>query len=128
MKNFIVSYIVMIAALLSITSCNTEDYYSPIVGSWETSYTDLGPIHSRHPDFQQFYFYRSGYGEQYFYDDFGQWVSIGFTWNERGFDNSVILTYDSGERRQFYYRFYREYLELSTDPYFNTYLGLVYMY
>ena len=50
---------------------------------------------------------------------------MGFDWLDLDPDDAVRIIYDNGERTVFYFRFYHEYLEFSTDPYFSTYIGMM---
>ena len=119
-----VLYLFIIMVMMSLSSCD-KNWFSRLTGAWEVRYTDLGNVHTNHPDFQQFYFYSNGRGEQCFYDDYHRWVSVGFDWLDLDPDDAVRIIYDNGERTVFYFRFYHEYLEFSTDPYFSTYIGMI---
>ena len=112
----------MFVALLSVTSCveNHYEYPHPLEGTWIADYTDLGPIHPN--DAEWFTFYSDGYGSLKFTGEFGQPVSIGFTWNAYR-DNRLEIYYEDGIVDFFNFRFYRDYLELSLDPHFRTYTG-----
>lgn len=126
MRNFISGFVGLVLALttlVAVNSCTVEEYNeypSLLEGTWIADYTYLGPIHP--DDAERFSFYSDGCGVMRFIGEFGQPVSIGFTWNVFR-DNRLEIYYEDGVVDLFHFRFYRDYLELSTSPHFRTYTG-----
>ena len=106
--------------LSSLTSCDDDPYFSPLVGTWEANYTDLGPIHPFDVDY--FTFFADGTGTYEYYDDYGYLCQMYFVWRTRN-DEWLYITYEDGYSTTCYFRFYRGYLEFSDDITFSAYTG-----
>lgn len=118
--------LVAIIASLSLSSCDPEEGYpvDPIVGVWESDYTEMGPI--PYYDIDRFSFDTFGKGVYEYTGYDGYMYSVYFNWYNIN-NRYINIIYEDGYSEILYFRFYGRYLELSTSPTFNTYTGYRYV-
>lgn len=83
----LMAVIIMIAATLSLTSCDPDDspYYDPLVGTWQLTGVPMSYVN-------EFDFYGDGTGYYYAYDDYGNWTYWPMTYDVYGSRLTIYLS------------------------------------
>lgn len=110
------SLIAIVALLAGVfSSCDPErwnydsydnPYQTGLVGIWYLSYDQLGKIPSNSDEVDGYSFERNGVGTYNFYNSYGEWVYISFTWRSYNL-NTLELRLEDGRVRTTYYSFDR---------------------
>lgn len=117
--------IVLMATCFSSCETNEGPIVSPLVGTWQLSFDQIGPIGGYAVDTYAFYLDGSGYYG--YYNRFNIWVDVPFRWRTYpSYDaNVVVIDYlDGNPPVQSYYDFDNGYLIFWTNNpnYYNGYI------
>lgn len=105
-----------------------HEYNSDLVNRWQSEYEVEGnnrwQISQDKIDDYQFYYNRTG--TYSYYNNSGQWTSVGFIWSENRQNREIYIRYDDGVSETVYYDFSNNYLLISRNRDFYSYVGYRY--
>lgn len=110
---------VLAVVAMALSSCNSR-YFSPVEGYWCAFYNEHGELRFE-TDYDEYHFNGDGSGYYGYYDDYGNWRVMSFTWDD--FGRYVEFYFPDGGTSYLYYQFVDGYLEFSADSYFYSYTG-----
>ena len=125
-KPFLLPIIAVIAICFSSCDPNNDGPVIPaIVGTWQLSFNQNGPIGGTAVD--KYAFYIDGTGSYGYYDRFNYWTTVPFNWDVYSSfnENVVVIDYNDGYKPvRSYYSFENGYLyfwDAATPQYYNAY-------
>ena len=102
---------------IALSSCDPDDpALSGLVGpTWQLEEDQAGQVYDS--EIVRFQFYGDGTGTYGFYNDYGQWDNMDFSWysNVSGV-NRVQINHANGQTSYYYYHFSGSDLIISTSP------------
>lgn len=97
---------------------------SQIVGNWRSYFEADGNQRWEIPSnkIDEYRFFDNRVGDYSYYNDNGQWVTVGFIWRMNG-NGAMEARYDDGVTEQLYYSYNGSDLLISRQPTFASYIG-----